>query len=96
MAFYSDCVGFQQISSLAASTGLTVPATARFCWVQCENANVRFRLDGTAPTASVGQILYDGDPPLSLENAAAMAAARFIAAGGSPKLNVHYFGTRET
>ena len=47
-------LGYQQITSLAASTALTVPARARAALIKCTAQSVRFRDDGTAPTATVG------------------------------------------
>ena len=81
-------LGYQQITSLSASTALTVPASARLALIQAETANVRWRDDGTAPTASVGLVLaagavlfYDGD----------LTAVRFIETSASAKLNVAYY-----
>jgi hypothetical protein len=49
-------------SSVALST-LTVPADATHVWLQASGATVRFRIDGTAPTASVGFRLINGGAP---------------------------------
>jgi hypothetical protein len=88
--------GFQQITSLAASTALTVPdipggggRKATFARIQCTAQSVRWRDDGTAPTASVGMLMtvapnelqYDGD----------LAAIRFIEAAGGAVLNISYY-----
>jgi hypothetical protein len=81
-------VGFQQITSLSASTALTVPAGATLALVQVETQIVRWRDDGTAPTASVGMfipvndmLVYDGN----------LATIRFIEASASAKLDVTYY-----
>ena len=56
----TDCLGFQQITSLSSSTALTMPAAGvigqkpKIAVVHCEAQAVRWRDDGTAPTASVG------------------------------------------
>jgi len=93
---YKVC-GYQQITSLAASVGLTIPTTdaqGNTCkpnavLLLSEAQNVRWRADGTAPTATVGMLLpsaathpfyYDGD----------LNAIRFIEAAASGKLNVVY------
>lgn len=66
-------MGYQQITSLSAATGLTVPTNAQGQYanraiVVPQTQAVRWRDDGTAPTATVGQPLavgaelsYDGD-----------------------------------
>ena len=93
---YRVC-GYQQITSLAASVGLTIPAVDAQGNTSKPNAvllypeaqNVRWRADGTAPTATVGMLLpstatqpfyYDGD----------LNAIRFIESAASAKLNVVY------
>ena len=86
-------ISFQQITAttLASATSLTLPTSstatsALFC---VETANVRWRDDGTAPTASVGMVapygqacwLYTGN----------LAQIQFIASSGSPVLDVTYY-----
>ena len=60
--------GFEQITSLGTVKGLTPPSGARLALVQTTDQNVRWRDDGTNPTASVGvqleagkDFLYTGD-----------------------------------
>lgn len=85
----TSCLGYQQITSLSASTALTVPANANYAIIQCETQNVRWRDDGTAPTASIGMkltpspdmLVYDGD----------LKKIRFIEEVASAKLNVSYY-----
>ena len=92
----TSCLGYQQITSLSEATGLTVPAVDRFgnkvmptmALIICETQNVRWRDDGTAPTASVGMPLtvgtalqYDGD----------LNRIQFIEQTGSAKLNISYY-----
>lgn len=90
--------GFQQITDLSSSTALTLPTAPapKGCLVQAEAQNVRYRTDGTAPTAGIGLILYAGDPPTVLSEAngftaEGLALLRFIEAAPSAKLNVVYF-----
>lgn len=54
--------GFQQLAagSLASATALTVPAGTRWAWICAEAQAVRWRDDGTNPTASVGMPLASG------------------------------------
>lgn len=93
---YKVC-GYEQITSLEASVGLKIPTTdgrGNTCKPNAvllfpEEQNVRWRDDGTAPTATIGMLLpttatqpfyYDGD----------LNAIRFIEAAASGKLNVVY------
>lgn len=80
--------GYEQITTLSSATALTVPTGSRVALITCETQNVRWRDDGTNPTASVGQLLttgvglfYDGD----------LAAIKFIETTASAKLNVCYY-----
>lgn len=92
----TSCMGYQQITSLSSATGLTVPTRdpqgnkkqPTFALIIAETQDVRWRDDGTAPTASVGMPLakgtmlqYDGD----------LANIKFIEQTGSAKLNVSYY-----
>jgi hypothetical protein len=89
------CLGYQQITPNTA-TGLTVPALApdgskqqaTFAVITPEGQNVRWRDDGTNPTASVGMpiyvgttLLYDGD----------LTGIKFINTVAGGKINVSYY-----
>jgi hypothetical protein len=89
-------LGYQQITDLSSAVGLTVPAVDEAgnkmmptrAFIVAEGNNVRWRDDGTAPTASVGMILiqnnvlsYDGD----------LNSIKFIQTGAGAKLNVSYY-----
>ena len=59
-------------------------------FITCETATVRFRLDGTAPTSSVGHLLDPGDV-LKLDSPAQIANVRFIRRDGvDATLRVNY------
>lgn len=82
------CLGYQQITDLSAAAALTVPTGARLAVLVCETQAVRWRDDGTDPTASVGMPLatgvvwtYPGD----------LSAIKFIETTASAKLNVSYY-----
>ena len=84
-------VGFEQVSMSGSTVySLTLPAGTRKAIVNAEVANVRLRMDGTDPTAGVGEIIAFGSSRELRDDE--LAAARFIAVSGSPKLNVHYYG----
>jgi hypothetical protein len=92
----TSTMGYQQITSLSASTALTMPtqtqlglsATPAIALITPEGQAVRWRDDGVAPTASVGMPLpagvtlqYDGD----------ITKIRFIEQTAGAKLNVTYY-----
>jgi hypothetical protein len=83
-------LGYQQITSLSAATALTVPAGAVLAMCTPETQAVRWRDDGSNPTASVGYPLAVGAE--LRYDAAQMAAAKFIEQVASAKLNVVYYG----
>lgn len=85
--------GFQQITSLSSAVGLTVPAGTRLVLIQAEDQNVRWRDDGTDPTASVGMVITS-DSLLVYTGAGEVSpfeAIRFIQETASAKLNVSYY-----
>lgn len=84
----TSCLGYQQITNVSASVGLTVPAGANFAIIQAEAQAVRWRDDETAPTAAIGmrlavgsELRYDGD----------LNKIRFIEEAASAKLNISYY-----
>ena len=82
------CLGYQQITSLSASTGLTVPSGATLALIVPETQNVRWRDDGTAPTSSVGMPIFVG---ASLSYDGDLNRIRFIEQTASAVLNVSYY-----
>lgn len=82
--------GYQQITSLGAATALTIPTNTRAALIQAESQNVRWRGDGTDPTASVGMILVVGQPVWF--DFQKLSRLRFIETTASAKLNISYFG----
>lgn len=87
---------YQQITSLSSAASLTVPSksnqgldgTPAMALIRCETQAVRYRDDGTAPTASVGMPLAVGDV---LEYDGDMKKIQFIEQTASAKLNVIYY-----
>jgi len=80
--------GFQQIASVAASTGLTPPDRSHIALIQPSGGDVRWRDDGVAPTATIGMLLADGVVFLYSGD---LNAIRFILASGAPALNITYY-----
>jgi hypothetical protein len=92
----TSCFGYQQITSLSSAQSLTIPdknpqgsaGTPTAAIIRCETQAVRWRDDGTAPTASVGMplavgdtLVYDGD----------LKKIQFIEQTASAKLNVSLY-----
>jgi hypothetical protein len=82
------CLGYQQITSLSSAQSLTVPQGATMAVIAPLTQGIRWRDDGTAPTASVGMpvaagayLNYDGD----------LKRIQFIEQTGSAELNVSYY-----
>ncbi len=86
-------LGFQFINTLSASIGLEVPDGATHAVIQVETQSVRWRDDGTPPTAAVGM-------PLSVDSLGFgqrftyfgdLSAIRFIEQAGGAKLTIAYY-----
>jgi len=82
-------LGYAQIAAGTTAAGLTVPAGATLALIKAETADVRWRDDGTAPTATVGFPLGSSDPVFAYSGS--LSAIQFIAQSGSPVLNVAFF-----
>lgn len=85
-------LGYEQITDLSAAVGLTIPSGTAYALIQCETQAVRWRDDGTDPTAAIGmrltttsELLYD---------ATGLKAIKFIEEAASAALNVSYYGSR--
>lgn len=83
-------LGYQQITSLTAAASLTVPAKCRLITCIPEGQGVRWRSDGTDPTATVGYPLAIGVE--QSYNAEQSTRLKFIEQAASAKLNVYYWG----
>jgi hypothetical protein len=80
--------GYQQITSLSAAAALTVPSGAVLALIQAEDQPVRYRDDGTDPTASVGMVIAEGQTLVYNGN---LATIKLIETTTSAKLNVSYY-----
>lgn len=81
-------LGYQQLTSLGSATSLTVPAGAVEALIVCESQTVRWRDDGTAPTASVGMPLTANTPFPYTGN---LSALQIIQTTASATCNVSYY-----
>lgn len=92
----TSCIGYQQITDLSSAVGLTVPTTDKngskqqptFALIVAETQAVRWRDDGTSPTASVGMPLAVGVP---LQYDGDLTNIKFIQQTASAKLNISYY-----
>jgi hypothetical protein len=82
-------LGYAQIAVGSTADALTVPAGATMALFKTETAGVRWRDDGTAPTAAVGFPIADTDPAFAYSGS--LSAIQFIAQSGSPVLNVAFY-----
>lgn len=88
----NESKGYVQITVSTVSLALTtIPDNAQKVLIHIETNTVRIRLDGTAPTAAIGQLLAT-DFWLELNGREMITKARLIRAGGADALvSVHYF-----
>jgi len=80
--------GYEQVTSLSSATGLTVPDGTSLVLAQAETQSVRWRDDGTNPSATVGMIIAAGDV---LSYTGDAKSLKFIETAASAKLNVSYY-----
>jgi hypothetical protein len=88
-------MGFAQILMTSnpqtfAAAGVTVPTGARLAVMTVDSANIRYRDDGAAPTASIG-IQLSSSATQPYEYSGDLTAVQFIAVSGSPLLNVAFY-----
>jgi len=92
----TTCMGYQQITNLSSAANLTVPQTTPngqngkpvFALIVAEGQAVRWRDDGTSPSASVGMPLAVGIP---LQYDGDLTNIKFIEQVGGAKLNISYY-----
>lgn len=66
-----------------------MPDSAKVAFINTEDQNVRWRDDGTDPTASVGGVL---EPGSYFTYTGDLSSIKFIEEAASAKLNVSYYG----
>lgn len=86
-------VAFEQLTTVSSSTALTAATykNANYALIECDhtaNKYVRWRDDGTAPTATVGNTLAPGD---TLQYDGDLSTIRLIEESASAKINVSYY-----
>lgn len=75
-------------SNSASLTSGGIPFGATLAYLSVETAGVRYRDDGGAPTATVGQPLASG---VAILYAGTMSALQFIAQSASPVVNISFY-----
>lgn len=88
-----QCVGFEEITVSGAAQALTVPTRAMEAVCQVQGEKVRIRVDGVAPTATVGLLLDDVDL-VTVRGVTDLGNFKIILNSGSTtaKLACQYFG----
>jgi hypothetical protein len=81
-------LGYQQISTPAVATPLTVPAGANYVYIQVDTQAIRWRDDGTAPTAAIGMQVPVGG---TLFYAGTLSAFQLIQVTAGAVVNVSYY-----
>ena len=76
-------------SAVKLLTACSIPAGATMARLQAETANVRYRDDGAAPTASIGSLILAGNAGIFYSGS--LGALQFIGASGSPVLDVSFY-----
>lgn len=90
---YDKPLGYSQILC-ATATGLgTVPDGTKMAVIIPETQNVRFRDDGTNPTASVGMLLTANSV---LFYRGTMSAIKFIEVTTTAKVNISFYGSQNS
>jgi len=81
-------LGYDQLTSLGTAQNLAPPAGAIYAVIVPEVQGVRWRDDGTSPTATVGMPV-DADAPMTYRGN--LAAIQFIAQSAGAILNVSFY-----
>lgn len=93
-----EAMAFESITVSSAAVGFTTAtygnpssgAAAKAALVTLETNGVRWRADGTDPTASVGHLMGVGDA-IEVYGSLDLASIRFIATGGDATARVTYY-----
>lgn len=84
-------VGYQQLTVSTTAVGLTVPSNAGRAVVVVEAQPLRYRDDGTNPTASVGMLCVAATR-FDIESREALLAFKAIRSGGTDSvLSISYY-----
>ena len=84
-------LGYQQISSPAAATSLTVPSGATIAVITVETQAVRYRDDGVAPTAAIGVPLAVTGSESAFVYTGSLSAIQFIQQTAGAVIDIAYY-----
>ncbi len=73
----------------ACNSGAGIPAGANVVVIRTEGQAIRYRDDGTAPTAAIGQPILVADPPFVYEGT--LAAFQLIQEAGSATVDITFY-----
>jgi hypothetical protein len=84
-------LGFQTLTVSTVVLSLTVPTGATEAYLTCETNDIRYRVDGLDPTATVGHVLVKGQL-LTMRSRYLLQGMRMIRVGaGDSVLSCTYF-----
>ena len=88
---YKDTFAFEALAVAGTAVGFTAAtfATAYAAVIRVEGAQVRYRTDGTDPSATVGMVADPGDV-LNINSSRDLQAIKFIRTGGSATVNAEF------
>ena len=89
----SPVAGFQTLTVSSTAVALTVPATARLAVLTILADNIRYRDDGTNPTATVGMLVVAGSD-IVVCGGPSLGAFRMIRQTTDATVSVSYYGVR--
>lgn len=84
--------GMARDATISTATALTIPSDASGVMLQADTADVRFTIDGTTPTSTLGLILSSTAAPLRIDLYPG-AVVTVISATGA--INYQFFRTED-
>jgi hypothetical protein len=85
-------IGFQTLTVSTTPLSLTVPLGATGAYLTCETNDIRYRVDGVDPTATVGHILVNHTAPVIIQGRSLLLGMRMLRLGaGDSVLSCSYF-----
>ena len=78
------------VSGVAGANQVSVPDDCVAVLLQAETASIRFRPDGTSPTAAVGMRLIYGDAPIKIDGKGGALGLKFLQESAGAKLNIAF------
>jgi hypothetical protein len=86
---YFQATTLNTAKDLPTAIGQAVPTGSTFCIVQAESQNLRWRDDGTSPTASVGNVIAAGESVVFAGKQ--LSTVKLIEVTASAKANISFY-----